>query len=100
MRNIYVTLVGNGLRELANWIEMWDTMKIPTAECFTLSAQSSCAMRRTLRCHANLIEPLLSEGYDFVLTNRFQSDPIEKRFGQYRQISGGCFLILLKDIMC
>lgn len=88
------------LREIADWIERWDAMKIPSSEFFTLSAQTSAALRTTLRCHANLIEDLLSEGYDFVLTSRFQSDPIERRFSQYRQMSGGRFLISLKDILC
>ena len=32
------------------------------------------------------------------MTARFQSDPIERRFGQYRQMSGGRFLISAKDI--
>jgi len=88
------------LREFADWIQRWDSMKISRAECFTLSSQTSSALRRTLRCHASLIEDLLSEAYDFVLTSRFQSDPIERRFGQYRQMSGGRFLISLKDVMC
>ena len=31
------------------------------------------------------------------MTSRFQSDPIERRFGQYRQMGGGRFLVGLKD---
>ena len=34
------------------------------------------------------------------MTARFQSDPIERRFGQYRQMSGGRFLVNLKDVLC
>ena len=52
---------------------------------------------RTLKCHATLIEDLLAEGYDFIMTSRFQSDPLERRFGQYRQISGGRFLVGLRE---
>ena len=52
---------------------------------------------RTLLCHAALIEDLLTEGYNFVLTARLQSDPLERRYGQYRQMSGGRFLVGLKD---
>ena len=29
----------------------------------------------------------------FVLTQRLQSDPIERRFSQYRHMSGGRFLV-------
>ena len=46
---------------------------------------------RTLLCHASLTEDFLSEGYDFVLTSRFQSDPLERRYGRYRQMSRGRF---------
>ena len=86
------------LRALSDWIVTWDKMKISSSEKFTLSAQTSNALQRTLRCHAALIEDLLQERYDFVLTSRLQSDPIERRFGQYRQMSGGRFLISEKDI--
>ena len=41
---------------------------------------------------------LLSDGLKFVLTARFQSDAIERRFGKYRQLSGGRFLVGLKDV--
>ena len=66
--------------------------------CSPLSSQTNAALVRTLRCHAALIVDLLSEGQQYVLTARFQSDPIERRFGQYRQMSGGRFLISAKDI--
>ena len=55
-------------------------------------------MIRTLRCQSSLIEYLLTEGYEFVLTNRFQYDLLEKRYGQYRQTSGGSFLVSAKDV--
>ena len=64
------------LRKFADWVEKWDNMKIPNCEKFNLSAQTSEALRRTLRCHASLIEDLLAEGYQYVLTARLQSDPL------------------------
>lgn len=87
------------LRAFADWIEVWDNEKMGNTEKFTLSTQTSHALRHTLRCQASLIEDLLHDGYDFILTAKFQSDPIEKRFGQYRQMSGGRFLISAKDVM-
>ena len=44
------------------------------------------------------MEDLLSNGLKFALTARFQSDAIERRFGKYRQMSGGRFLVGLKDV--
>ena len=52
----------------------------------------------TILCGASLIEDLLSDGFKFVLTVRFQSDSVERRFGQYHQMSGGRFLVGLKDV--
>ena len=40
----------------------------------------------------------MSDGYSFVLTARFQSDSLEKRYGQYRQMSDGGFLVSAKDV--
>ena len=54
-------------------------------------------MIRTLRCQACLIEDLFADGYDFILTACFQSDPLERCFGQYRQMRGGNFLVGLKN---
>ena len=82
----------------AKWLKEWENSRIPNLKKFTFSHQTSSALQRTLLCHASLIEDLLDEGYDFVLTSRFQSDPIERRFGQYRQMSGGRFLVNLKDV--
>ena len=42
---------------------------------------------------------LLSDGFKFVLTARFQSDSIERRFSQYPQMSGRTFLVGLKDVI-
>jgi hypothetical protein len=67
------------------------------AERCSFSPQTRAALARTARCMAALIEGLLDSGYDFVMTARFQSDPLERRFGQYRQMSGGRFLVSLMN---
>ena len=55
-------------------------------------------MINTLRSQAMLIDELLNDGYDYILTARLQSDPIERRFSQYRQMSGGRFLVSLREV--
>ena len=44
------------------------------------------------------IEDLLSRNYQFVLTSRLQTDPLELRFSKYQQMSGGRFLIGLREM--
>ena len=46
------------------------------------------------------MEDLFSEGNQYVLTSRFQTDPLEKYFGQYRQLSGERFLVSLREVQC
>ena len=81
-------------RELADWLESWSSISD-----FCLTKQTSNALILTLRCHAMLIEDLFSDGYEFVLTSRLQSDKLENRFSQYRQMSGGRFLVGLREVM-
>ena len=52
----------------------------------------------TNRAIADLTTDLYNEGYKYVLTGRLQTDPLERRFSQYRQMSGGRFLVSLKEI--
>ena len=42
-----------------------------------------------IRGTSSLIRDLREEGYNFVLTAIFQSDPLESHFNEYRQMSGG-----------
>ena len=84
-------------RPLANWIENWCYERVPSFEQFTLSLPTAKSLIRTLRCQASLIKDLFDDGCGFILTDCFQSDPLERRFGQYRQISGGHFLVGLKE---
>ena len=90
--------VGDGktdfLEALADWLEKWHD----DCPAFTLISKTSYALVLTLRAQSGLIKELLSEGYDFVMTSRLQSDPIERRFSQYRQMSGGRFLVSLREV--
>ena len=65
----------NLFRSLANSFEEWQ-------ECpsFTLSPQTSSALIATLRAQIMLVDDLLSEGYEYVMVGRLQSDPLERRF--------------------
>ena len=72
-------------------------MRLPSQK-FTLSKQTCDALVVTLRCTASLIDELLEEDYQYVLISRFQTDPLELRFSKYRQMSGGRFLVGLREV--
>ena len=90
--------VGDGktdfLEALADWLEKWHD----DCPAFMLTSKTSYALVLTLRAESGLIKELLSEGYDFVMTSRLQSDPIKRMFSQYRQMSGGRFLVSLREV--
>ena len=75
------------LQVMAEWIQAQQTERIPNCKKSALTVQTSSALVRTLLCLALLIEDLLGERYGFVLTSRFQSNSLERRFVQYRQMS-------------
>ena len=86
------------LRSLAQFISQWQNFSFTGCSRFTLSAQTANALQITLNGTADLIEDLLSDGYNYVLTSRLQTDPLEKHFGKLRQMSGGSFLVSLREL--
>ena len=52
----------------------------------------------TLRATAALAYDLLNEGYEYVLTSKFQSGPLERRYGNFQSMSGGRFLVSLTEV--
>jgi hypothetical protein len=82
-------------KAFADWIESWAEISD-----FCLSKQTAKALVRTLRAQSMLIEELLAHNdYLYVLGRRLQSDPLEKRFSQYRQMNGGRFLVSLREVL-
>ena len=88
------------LRHFSQWIEEWQCMQLSNCGKFTLTKQTMSALIQTLKCTADLIEDLLQEGFDYVLISRLQSDPLERRFSKYRQMSAGRFLVALREVLC
>ena len=76
------------LRSFASCPETWKSERISDVHKLTPTGQTNFTLLRTLRCYAALIDDVLSIRQD-VLTARFQSEPIERRFGQYSQMSSG-----------
>ena len=89
---------------MPEWVEEWESISkmVETWDegggKLSLSDSTANALIITLRCTANLIEELLFEGYRFVLTAKFQTDPLERRFSRYRQMNGGRFLVGLREV--
>ena len=83
---------------MAQFISQWQNLSFTGCSRITLSAQTAKALQITLHGTADLIEDLLSDGYNYVLTSRLQTDPLDKHFGKLRQLSGGRFLVSLCEV--
>ena len=81
-------------RIFANWIELWCA-----SPSFKLTCQIKSALVTPLKAQADLIDELINDRYECVRTARFQSDPIERRISQYRQMSGGRFLASFREAL-
>ena len=76
------------------WLTNWKD-----SERLGLSKQSFNALITTNNAISELSCDLIQEGYIYVLTGRSQTDPLERRFSQYRQMSGGRFLVSLTEVI-
>lgn len=86
-------------RKLASWLDDWQKSQISCSQKYTLTKQTCSALITTLNAMADLCDELLGEGFSYILTARFQSDPLERRFSAYRQMSGGRFLVSLREVI-
>ena len=44
------------------------------------------------------MENLFAEGFEYILTSKFQNDPLERSFFQYPSMSGCRFLVSLREV--
>ena len=83
------------LCSFSHWLEEWSYI---SKSIFSFTKQTSEALVKTLRAKSLLICQHQADGYDLIISASFQSDPIERRFSQCRQMSSGCFFVNLTEI--
>ena len=76
------------------WLIEWRDSKL-----LGLTKQTFNALICTNNVIDNLCSDLLESGYQFVLTGRLQTDPLETRFSLYLRMSGGRYLISLEEVL-
>ncbi|QQP35180.1 Putative LOC101234561, partial [Caligus rogercresseyi] len=83
------------LDDFTEWVEKWQEEKTLglSKETFLCATQTSKAMSKLI---IHLIE---EEKLDYVLTGKICSDPIEKRFGDYRMMGGSNYFVSVRQIL-
>lgn len=85
------------LSAFLNWLEEWEQM---AGKRGGLSKETFCAIRQTTAGLIQLSNYLLEEKHlSYVLLGLINSDPLEKRFGWYRQLSGANYYLSLKQFL-
>ena len=99
----------NFLQDFSNWIHKWNTLSslkgkerkdlgIP-GKGGMLSKETFCALQLTMESMIEIVKYLFETlSFSYVLPGKFQTDNLEARFGQYRQMSGGNYNISCQQI--
>ena len=84
------------LQEFSNWLLKWSEVK---NVCGKLTRETFGALMHTTHALLEITEYCLHElGAKYVLLGKFQTDSLESRFGQYRQLAGGKYDVSLRQV--
>ncbi len=88
------------LVDFSRWLTTWqEKSKEKNSEMKGLTAETFLATIQTSSSLPKIAKYLLDKkGLSYVLLGQLQSDPIEKRFGWYRQLAGGNYFISVRQI--
>ena len=64
-----------------------------------LTKETSLACLQSIRCMIELVKMHTTHNFAYVLPRKYMSDPIEGRFGWYRQANGGNFFMSIKQLL-
>ena len=86
------------LRSFHDWLCAWEQQRIPMKQG-TLSNETMFALKHTVATLIELSTYLLTSSFQYVLLGKFQTDMLEFRFGQYRQMSGANYNVSVAQII-
>jgi len=86
------------LREVYSWLVQWEALQQKVRQG-RLSNETLFALKHTVATFVELIKYLFDELHvSYVLTGKFQTDCLEFRFSQYRQLSGANYHVSVQEI--
>ena len=85
----------------SKWLEEWrECEKGPRKERKSLTVETFQSVIQTTKALKAVSQYLIeSEGFEFVLLGKFQTDDLEKRFGWYRQLVGANYYVSSRQIV-
>ena len=87
------------IRTVLQWLQCWQNSKLKPREGI-LSNETMFALQHTLNGLVELSSYLLNEKqFSYILLGKFQTDNLEFRFSQYRQMSGSSFYVSVQQLL-
>ena len=87
------------LRKFADWLSLWEESTV-SKDKVCLTKETAMATKHTTLTLIAVAKFLLREkNFQYVLLGQIQSDPLEKRFSWYRQMSGGNYFVSVKQVL-
>jgi hypothetical protein len=87
------------LRDVYLWLCAWENLNQRPKEG-RLTNETQAALKHTVKCYIDLVQYLLvTLQLRYVLTGKFQTDPLEARFGKHRRLAGTNYHVSVKEIM-
>lgn len=100
-KNVYATPLTASINDekmkfLENWLDAWE--KLPSKEV-KLTCETFTALKHTTHAITEITRYCISElNFKYIFTAKFQTDKLESRFGQYRQLAGGNYNVSIRQI--
>lgn len=95
----------NYLKLFSEWLIKWDGMEVQGETTNKkrhgkLTNETHFAIHHTTQAYADLCNYLFTKhNFTYVLLGKFQTDDLEARFGQYRQMSGANYHISVAQVL-
>lgn len=84
------------LDKFVSWLDAWKSRHAQTG---TLTKETHLALRLTTYALIEVSRYCLEElGFRYVLLGKFQTDPLEARFGKYRQLCGSHYNVSITEV--
>ena len=84
------------LERIYDWLSTWEFAK----KAGGLTKQTFRAVRHTIATMISFIKYMLNIlKVEYVLTGKCQTDNLERRFGLYRQLCGGCYHVTVTQVI-
>ena len=84
------------LHSFSHWLSKWETENSSSGR---LTKETFGALKHTTHALLEIADYCIDElGAEYVLLGKFQTDSLEARFGQYRQLTGGKYDVSLRQV--